>query len=103
MFGHFPALESALTTALLQLCGLGRNVYFQVCHVVEIHNSRAYCHSVTAKQQQCQSQAPAKENGLDRISFTNAGMLLCPEQAWKGQKDPCSSCSEAQGKDGGCY
>lgn len=39
---------------------------FSGCHVVDIHNSRAYCHSVIAKQQQCQSWAPAKENGLGR-------------------------------------
>lgn len=55
--------------------------------MVDIHNSRAYCPSVTAKQQQCQSRAPVKEDGLGRVSFKSAGMLLCSEQAWKGQKD----------------
>lgn len=54
MLGHFTALSSALTTALLQPRGLCHNVYFQVCHVVGIYNSRADCHSVTAKQPQCE-------------------------------------------------
>lgn len=54
MLGRFTALSSALTTALLQPRGLCRNIYFQVCHVVGVHNSGADCHSVTAKQPQCE-------------------------------------------------
>ena len=100
MLGHFTALCSALTTALLQPRGLCRNIYFQVCHVVGIHNSHADCHSVPAKQPQ-RERAGLLRSVMGLAMFHSQALWQSFVQSRHGKDRVANGIlvSEAHGKD----